>query len=121
MAQWGSPKRLKADPELETELGVCHHYRIPHSAFLTWSQDDRDKAIWTYLRERQTCPDCGTRPEEWDPDKGGDRAAYRAVVRTCRGCQERQSRLDTLADGQRGRGMYVALQRMEVTDGGQPA
>lgn len=84
--------------------------RIFHSDFLARSQDDRDKAIWTVLRERQTCSRCGTRAEEWDPDRGGDRAAYRAVTGVCRGCQELDSRTDTLTEAQRGRGVYVHLQ-----------
>ncbi|MGI5232858.1 hypothetical protein [Actinoallomurus sp. CA-142502] len=77
---------------------------------MEWSQDDRDKAIWMLVRERQTCPSCGTRAEEWDPEQGGDRAAYRAVVDVCRGCQERESREDTLTDDQRGRGVFVRLE-----------
>lgn len=99
-------------------MRVCDHYRISHSEFLTWTDDDRAKAIHTRLRIERTCKQCGTRPEEWDPDQGGDRSAYHAVASTCRGCQERESRLDTLTDAQRGRGVYVGLQRMEVTHGG---
>lgn len=117
MAGRGDPKRLNADPQLELELRVCDHYRISHSQFLSWSEDDRDKAIWMFIRERQTCQQCGTRPEEWDPAQGGDRDAYHAVVTVCRGCQERESRLDTLTDAQRGRGVYVGLRRMEATHG----
>ncbi|MGH3427348.1 MAG: hypothetical protein ACRDQZ_07230 [Mycobacteriales bacterium] len=65
---------------------MCDRYRRFHSEFLTLSQDDRDKAIWQYLRERQTCPHCGTRPEEWDPDAGGRRDAYAATLLDCQGC-----------------------------------
>lgn len=87
---------------------------IFHSDFLARSQDDRDKAIWMYLRARQACSQCGTRPEEWDPAQGGDRAAYRAVAQTCRGCQEIESRMasvNAIPEAQRGHGVKVTLIR----------
>lgn len=93
---------------MQIELAVCHHYRIPHSRFLRWSQDDRDKAIWAYVRDRSTCRHCGTRPEEWDEDRGGDRRAYYAVERRCLGCEQIQAKSDSLPADQ-GRGMYVGL------------
>jgi len=80
------PKRIDADPQLDLELRVCSHYKRFHSEFLALSQDDRDKAIWQYLRERQACPHCGTRSEEWDPDAGGRRDAYVATLMECEGC-----------------------------------
>lgn len=53
-----------------------------------WTRGDRDKAIWWYLRRQSTCPSCGTREEEWDPARGGDRdAAYAPERHHCRGCQ----------------------------------
>lgn len=119
MALREHPGRLKADPQLALELEVCHDYKIFHSEFLAKSQDDRDKAIWAHLRARQTCPRCHTRAEEWEPAKGGDRAAYRAVAKVCRGCQELQSREDTLPKEQRTRGMFVTLIRQEATHGEQ--
>lgn len=80
------PKRIDADPQLALELAVCAQYKRFHSEFLALSQDDRDKAIWQFLRDRSTCPHCGTRPEEWDPDAGGNRAAYVADLTECEGC-----------------------------------
>jgi hypothetical protein len=44
---------------------------------------------WQEL-DRQTCRGCGTRPEEWNPEQGGDRKAYRAEVRVCPGCEVRE-------------------------------
>lgn len=93
------------------ELGVCHHYRIPHSEFLSWPQDDRDKAIWVYIRERSTCSQCGTRDSEWNPEEGGHRRAYLAETRVCRGCQAIAQRSEALTDEQRGRGHHVVLRR----------
>ena len=80
------PKRIDADPQLDLELRVCSHYKRFHSEFLALSQDDRDKALWQYLRERQTCSHCGTRSEEWDTEAGGRRDAYVAVLMDCQGC-----------------------------------
>lgn len=71
---------------------VCATYRLPHSVFLTWGKDDRDKAIWWEIRQRQTCQGCGTRHEEWDPELGGRRDAYKADWHRCPGCALKQSR-----------------------------
>lgn len=65
---------------------VSAKYLKMHSEFLAYGQDDRDKAIWQYIRERQTCSHCGTRPDEWDPDKGGSRNAYVGTIHRCQGC-----------------------------------
>lgn len=65
---------------------MCEHYRIRHSEFLGWDRDDRDKALAWHLHQSQTCPDCHTRPEEWDPARGGHRHAYHAEIRPCPGC-----------------------------------
>lgn len=68
-------------------MEVAAHYRIPHSEFLGWDADDRDKAIGWHLRQRGTCPHCRTRTEEWDPRRGGSRAAYQVTEAICPGCQ----------------------------------
>jgi hypothetical protein len=66
---------------------VCRAYRLPHSAFLGWSKDDRDKAIWELARSREVCHGCGTREAEWLPSAGGSRHAYRAEEHICPGCE----------------------------------
>ena len=99
------------------ELGVCHHYRIPHSEFLAWSQDDRDKAIWMFVRARQTCSQCGTRADEWDPAQGGNRRAYLAEVQVCRGCQAIAERSKGLDDKQASHGHHIVLRRRGVAGG----
>lgn len=103
---------------------MAHDYRIPHSQFLRWRKDDRDKAIWHYLRERDRCPHCGTRSAEWDEAAGGDRNAYEAALRLCRGCQLRQARQKQLdkGDGPKVSGLYVTLKRPELIPvGGEPS
>lgn len=87
-------------------MDVCAEYRIPHSVFLSWSKLDRDKAIWHRIRVAGTCRTCGTHPDEWDPKKGGHRAAFTAEVHLCPGCEQKQRVEKTLEDdqykGQRG-------------------
>lgn len=39
------------------------------------------------MRKRQTCPGCGTRPDEWDPQEGGGLDAYTAEAHLCHGCR----------------------------------
>lgn len=71
-------------------MAVAHEYRMMHSEFLAKDKDDRDKAIWWYIRQKQTCPACGTRETEWDPTKGGNYHAYGAELYRCRGCEVKQ-------------------------------
>lgn len=95
-------------------MAVCAEYRIPHSRFLSWSQEDRDKAIWFQVRQRQTCPQCGTRADEWE----GDRNAYVASFHHCRGCEVKARSEDELekAPEQFPRGTTPTLRpRGEVT------
>lgn len=55
--------------------------------FLGWDVDDRDKALWWMIHNRERCPNCGTRPDEWDEARGGDLHAYTAEPHFCRGCE----------------------------------
>ena len=72
-------------------MRVCESYRIPHSHFLggplEWTQTDRDKALWYQRRKAETCPSCGTHPDDWDPDKGGHPNAWIPADHHCKGCQ----------------------------------
>ena len=105
-------KRLNADPQALLELMVGKEYGRSHSEFLAWPVDDRDKAIWLFLRERETCRYCGTRPDEWDPDTGGHRQAYVGRIVTCPGCVVRE-RTEEAPDIQ-GRGKTVELYRNPI-------
>jgi hypothetical protein len=105
------PKRLDADPQLELELAVSAEYRMFHSDFLSHSADDRDKAIWWFVRQRETCRNCGTRPDEWDETKGGRRNAYHGVIRQCPGCVVVE-RTEEAPQMQSGRGMHVAMMKV---------
>ena len=99
---------MGADPQLRLELAVCASYGMPHSAFLAWSHADRDKAIWWHIRQRQTCPGCGTRAEEWDERLGGHRHAYDPREVRCRGCEVLESKRASLT-GDEGRGVHIEL------------
>lgn len=92
------------------EMKVCAFYKIKHSEYLEWDVDDRDKAIWFHVRESETCPSCGTREIEWDPDQGGNRQAYGTEIRRCRGCEVKEAAEDS-EDAKVGRGVYVRLRR----------
>lgn len=87
-------------------------YLIPHSEFLGWAKDDRDKAIWQYLRDKQRCPRCGTRAEEWHESKGGHRDAYKPVVDLCPGCECKESFEKNLDPKALPRGSYVTLRKL---------
>ncbi len=52
-----------------------------------WTADDRDKAVWRERHRREACPSCGTHPDRWDPDKGGDLHVFEARPHHCRGCE----------------------------------
>lgn len=91
-------------------MKVCAAYRIPHSEFLGWDSLDRDKAIWFMVREAETCPSCGTREVEWDPEQGGNRQAYGAEIRRCRGCEVKQAAEES-EDAKVGRGIYVGMRK----------
>ena len=115
------PKRLDVDSQLQLELDVAAEYRIPHSVFLSWDADDRDKAIWHFVRRQERCPDCGTREAEWDPKQGGRIDAYQARDRVCRGCAELARGHAWMTEGpvKPPRGMHIYLQRTreESADG----
>lgn len=86
-------------------------YGLLHSEFLRKPKDDRDKAILRHIRKKSTCGTCGTRPEEWDPERGGDRHAYSGALGHCRGCQEIESQREQMKSGPQIRGTYITLLR----------
>lgn len=57
---------------------------------MAWTDDDRDGAIWMVARDRQTCPGCGTREDEWVGADGLPLAEppYEAKTHRCHGCRE---------------------------------
>jgi len=95
-------------------MELCHTWGIPHSKFRghgdgTWSDLDRRKALAYADYLKQLCPQCGTRPQEWDENAGGDEDAYRATTHRCIGCQVIADKQKTIPDGDEGHGVKVAL------------
>lgn len=90
---------------------MCELYRIPHSHFLggplVWSVLDREKALAYQGWKARHCPGCGTREEEWDPERGGDRFAYVAETYRCPGCELRAMEQENIPDG--AKGVKIAL------------
>ena len=83
-----SPFRLKADGRLRQELAYCAPLGLPHSEFLSWNDDDQDKALAWVTDQAELCAGgCGTRASEWDPKQGGHRFAYITQTRRCPGCE----------------------------------
>lgn len=83
--------RLKADSNFFLELQYCYENGLPHSQFLAWDEADRAKMLAFHLEKGERCYLCGTAPWEWDPEKGGSRFAYEAVVVDCHGCYVKES------------------------------
>ena len=80
------------------------------SEFLSWDEGDQEVAL-VWQQRRRTTHRCGTHPDEWDPDKGGNPDAYHAATLLCPGCQrieEEQAELDK-KKGAGTRGAYVVL------------
>lgn len=73
-------------------MAYCAPRGIPHSEFLRWSPDDRDKALAWQVHELERCPSCGTRHEEWS----GDPHAFTWEPRACRGCEVKAQGEDDL-------------------------
>lgn len=92
---------------------VCRAYQLPHSGFLAWSKDDRDKAIWEYVRSVEKCPSCGTRDAEWSEADGGHRDAYRAEKARCRGCEVLEYARETVDEKRDGKGVQIRLVHTE--------
>jgi hypothetical protein len=69
-------------------MAYCGPNGIPLSTFLAWRPDDRHAAMAWQARESHRCRGCGTFAEDWDPECGGDRNAYKATFTECQGCIE---------------------------------
>ncbi|HET7386845.1 MAG TPA: hypothetical protein VFJ19_09320 [Nocardioidaceae bacterium] len=79
---------------LAEEMAYCGPRGIPHSHFLggpaVWTDLDRDKALAWAALDRRTCRECGTRPEEWNPEQGGQVRPVDYAVVICPGCEAKQ-------------------------------
>jgi hypothetical protein len=87
--------------------------RVVEAGEPQWLPEDRDRALWWLIHDREVCPSCGTRPSDWDEAGGGDLQAYRAEVAGCRGCQVRAGAEEQFEKARKEypRGSYVRLVR----------
>lgn len=92
-------------------MRLCREYRIKHSEFLDWSEEDRAKAIAEYAHNAAICSMCGTAPWEWDEEQGGSKFAYEPVVEICPGCERKDWMRDSKENDRAG--SYVSLKRPE--------
>lgn len=73
-------------------MAYCGPHGIPLSTFLAWPESDQQAALAWQAHESRRCHGCGTHPDDWDPDLGGDPRAYGTQARICQGCVELQRR-----------------------------
>lgn len=63
--------------------------------FLSWDEDDQDKALAFMRAQREMCPGgCGTRKAEWDEDPD----AYVGDIEYCPGCDRVAAEADNMPD-----------------------
>lgn len=69
-------------------MDYCVPLGIPHSQFLSWTEEDQDKAIAWQQTQRSFCRECGTPIHEWVDDEGLPVSPPPYVVETlyCHGC-----------------------------------
>jgi hypothetical protein len=115
--------RLLTDREFRAEMEICDRYAIPHSQFLgewppVWSELDREKVLALDRLRKETCPDCGTRIEEWDPECGGDHFAYIAEPFRDPGCERIEQTQNQIPDTSKGmRVRLLPRSYVEARDG----
>lgn len=71
---------------------------IPHSRFLSWDEEDQDKALAFLRAKAELCPDCGTRGADWD----ADRDAWRGNTKRCLGCVAVEGEREGIPEGEKG-------------------
>lgn len=64
------------------EMSFCTERGIPHSEFLSWSIEDREKTMAFLLEQSLTCMMCGTAEWQWEENK----FAFMPVENWCKGC-----------------------------------
>lgn len=76
---------------------------IPHSRFLSWDEEDQDKALAFVRAKAELCPECGTREHDWqqDPD------AWRSNNRRCKGCEVLEIERGNIPEGEKGVKVYL--------------
>lgn len=92
---------------------------MPHSRFLSWPDEDQDKAIAFLEYEAMRCSKCGSFPHEWlDPTTKMPvwPPPYAVGSLRCLGCVEIE--LEQKVAGDNEKGLYFYLKHWEDSDGG---
>lgn len=76
------------------ELAYCVPLGLPHSEFLSWDEDDQDKALEYISQQKTVCEGCGTREETWE----NDQYAYVSWAKRCPGCELLDQEKDNWTD-----------------------
>lgn len=77
--------------------------------FLSWPESDQQDALGWSAYESRRCRECGTHPDDWNPDVGGRKHAWHAEMRECKGCVETQRLADSPDVREAGRGVHIGL------------
>ncbi len=85
-------------------MAYCGPLGLPHSVFLTWDDDDRDKAVAYTRAMHHICKGCGTRPEEWEANPN----AYIGDIYKCEGCVRLEGERENAAESTE-KGLHVRL------------
>lgn len=73
-------------------MEYCGPRALPHSQFLSWPEDDQDKALAWMIDKQDTCRNCGSYPDEWvEQDENGrffkvQPPPMYARTHSCEGC-----------------------------------
>lgn len=90
---------MRNDSQFALDLKYATEHGIPLSIYYgrevspgeaVWLPEDRDYVTAYVIEQSLYCPECGTRPDEWDVDVGGRPDAYIAESYRCRGCELRE-------------------------------
>lgn len=83
---------------------------IPHSKFLSWDEEDQDKALAFLRAKRELCPDCSTRERDWE----ADRFAFVSNTKRCLGCEAMELERNNIPED--AKGVKVFLEPREVAE-----
>lgn len=71
-------------------MDYCAPHGIPYREFMGigrgWDQFSRDAVLLWQQLKRETCEQCGTHPDDWNPKAGGHIHAWAATKHSCKGC-----------------------------------
>lgn len=69
-------------------MDYCGPIGLPHSHFLSWDEEDQDKAIAWKLYKASLCPHCGSDPNDWigEDMRTLEPPPYKVETVRCYGC-----------------------------------